>query len=71
MLARQAVDGVQPLFQHLQPVGIGIEVVDEAVQFADRFLHLYLRAGQQVDRLGQRRRLALEGGQAVQAGGEH
>jgi hypothetical protein len=54
MLARQTVDGVQALFQQLLALRVGVEMVEEAIQLADRFLDLALRAGQQVGRPGRR-----------------
>lgn len=68
VLARQGINDVQALLDLLLAIGIGIEVVDEAVQFADRLLDLDLRAGQQVDRFAESGGLAAERGQAVEAG---
>ncbi|NWD53100.1 hypothetical protein HX895_34770, partial [Pseudomonas gingeri] len=47
------VDRVQPLFELLQACRVGIEMIEEAVQFADGFLDLDLRAGQQVGGFAQ------------------
>ncbi|MCY1414606.1 hypothetical protein D9M71_300600 [compost metagenome] len=68
VLACQGIDGVQPLFELLQACGVGIEVVEEAVQFADGFLHLYLRAGNHVGRLAQGAGCVMYGCEAVEAG---
>ena len=38
--ARQAVDGIQAFLQQLLALRVGIEMIDEAVQFADRLLDL-------------------------------
>jgi len=70
VLARQGVDGVQALLQHLLAFRIGVEMVDEAIELTDRLFDLDLRAGEQVDRLAQRLRLILEGGQPLQAAGQ-
>ena len=69
VFARQAIDGVQALLQQLLALRVGIEVIDEAVQFADRLLDLDLRAGQQVGGFAQCR-LVAEAAQAVEAGGQ-
>ncbi|MCY1522118.1 hypothetical protein D9M68_569630 [compost metagenome] len=74
MLARQGVDRVQALFHLLKALGVGIEMIEKAVELANRFFYLDLRTGQQVGRFAQGTWLALEGAQAVEAagqGGEH
>ncbi|MCY1442182.1 hypothetical protein D9M71_585340 [compost metagenome] len=62
MLARQGIDVVEALFELLLARRVGIEMVEEAVQLAHGFLDLDLRAGQQIDRLGQGAGLGVEGG---------
>ncbi len=70
VLAGQGVDGVQAFFEVLLALRVGIEVIDEAVQFAHGLLDLDLRAGQQVARFAQRTALAAEGAKPVEAGGQ-
>ena len=70
VLASEGVDGIQPLFQHLLALRIGVEVIDEAVQLADRLFDLNLRARQQIDCFAQGLRLVLEGAQTLQAAGQ-
>ena len=48
VFARQRVNGVEPLFEVLQATGVGIKVINEAIEFAHGFFNLNLRAGQQV-----------------------
>ena len=36
MLARQAINAVQAVFQLLLTLWVGVEVIDEAIEFADR-----------------------------------
>ena len=70
MLARQGVDSVQALFYFLQACRIGVEVVQEAIQFAHGFLNLDLCTGQQGGGFIQRAGSVVHAGQAIEAGGK-
>ncbi|MCY1407251.1 hypothetical protein D9M71_225460 [compost metagenome] len=70
VFARQGINGVQALFELLQARRVGIEVVEEAVQFADGFFYLNLRAGNQVGSLAEGARCIVHGGEAVEADGQ-
>ncbi|MNH02020.1 hypothetical protein D3C79_612480 [compost metagenome] len=70
VLARQGIDSVEAFFQGLQAHGVGVEVVEEAVELAHGFLDLDLRAGDQVGRFAQCLWRVGGGTQAVEAGGE-
>ena len=70
VLARQTVDAVEAILQLLLTLRVGIEVIDEAIEFADGFLHLDLRTGQQVGGLAECAGLIAEGAKPVEAGGQ-
>ncbi|MNN41009.1 hypothetical protein D3C81_1551020 [compost metagenome] len=70
MFARQGVDGVEALFQGLQAHGVGVEIVEEAVEFAYGFFYLDLCAGDEVGGFTQRLGGVGCGAQAIEAGGE-
>ena len=70
MFARQGIDAVEAFFQCLLPLWVGIEVIEKAIEFADRFFNLYLRTGQQIDGLAKRAGLVLKSSQALQARGQ-
>ncbi|MCY1448556.1 hypothetical protein D9M71_652350 [compost metagenome] len=70
MLAGEGIDGVEALFELLQARRVGIEVVEEAVQLANGFFYLDLRAGDHGGRLAQGLGRVVHGGQAVEAGSQ-
>ncbi|MND90537.1 hypothetical protein D3C80_826240 [compost metagenome] len=70
VLAGEGIDGVEALFELLQARRVGIEVVEEAVQLANGFFYLDLRAGDHGGRLAQGLGRVVHGGQAVEAGSQ-
>lgn len=67
VFASQGIDGVQPLLQLLQARRVRIEMVDEAIQFADGLFDLDLRAGQQVGGFRQGAGGVADARQAIEA----
>ena len=53
MLASQGINSVQALFYFLQACWVGVEVIQETIEFAHGLFNLDLRAGQQGGRFAQ------------------
>ncbi|MCY1439946.1 hypothetical protein D9M71_562000 [compost metagenome] len=70
VFAGEGIDAVETFFELLQARGVGVEVIKEAVQLADRFFNLDLCAGDHVGGFAQRLGRILHCGQAIEAGGQ-